>query len=116
MGRTNLGATCCLPLAFPLCGSFAVAWIVGGRQGLDNLFFSFAPRGRELRPPVDVPRFVSYCEPTLYPAGFFVFGWRIMIMEAHMFELTESAASNLTAYLTQNRITSPIRVALMQGG
>ena len=42
MGRTNLGATCCLPLAFPLCGSFAVAWIVGGRQGLDNLFFSFA--------------------------------------------------------------------------
>ncbi len=39
-----------------------------------------------------------------------------MNMEAHMFAVTESAASNLTAYLTQNRITSPIRVALMQGG
>ena len=38
-----------------------------------------------------------------------------MNMEAHMFAVTESAASNLTAYLTQNRITSPIRVALMQG-
>ena len=46
--------------------------------------------------------------------AFFVFGRRIMNMEAHMFAVTESAASNLTAYLTQNRITSPIQMALMQ--
>ena len=33
-----------------------------------------------------------------------------------MFEVTESAVTNLTEYLSQNKIESPVRVALMQGG
>ncbi len=33
-----------------------------------------------------------------------------------MFEVTDSAVNNLTSYLTQNNIESPVRVALMQGG
>jgi len=33
-----------------------------------------------------------------------------------MFEVTALAVNNLTAYLEQNKISSAIRVALMQGG
>ncbi len=33
-----------------------------------------------------------------------------------MFEVTETAVTNLTEYLSQNKIESPVRVALMQGG
>lgn len=33
-----------------------------------------------------------------------------------MFEVTEAAISNLSQYLEQNKIESPVRVALMQGG
>lgn len=37
-------------------------------------------------------------------------------MEEQMFEVTETAVTNLTEYLSQNKIESPVRVALMQGG
>ena len=33
-----------------------------------------------------------------------------------MFTITELAAGNLRAYLEQNKVDSPIRIALMQGG
>jgi Fe-S cluster assembly iron-binding protein IscA len=33
-----------------------------------------------------------------------------------MFEITDLAASNLRAYLDQNKVDSAIRIALMQGG
>jgi Fe-S cluster assembly iron-binding protein IscA len=33
-----------------------------------------------------------------------------------MFEVTDLAVSNLKAYLDQNKISSAIRIALMQGG
>jgi hypothetical protein len=33
-----------------------------------------------------------------------------------MFEITALAVSNLVAYLEQNKISSAIRIALMQGG
>ncbi len=33
-----------------------------------------------------------------------------------MFEATDSAVSNLTQYLAQNKIESAVRIALMQGG
>ena len=33
-----------------------------------------------------------------------------------MFEVTETAVTNLTEYLSQNKIESPVRVDLMQGG
>ncbi len=33
-----------------------------------------------------------------------------------MFEVTETAVTSLTEYLSQNKIESPVRVALMQGG
>jgi hypothetical protein len=33
-----------------------------------------------------------------------------------MFEITALAVHNLTAYLEQNKISSAIRIALMQGG
>ncbi len=33
-----------------------------------------------------------------------------------MFEVTEVAVNNLKAYLEQNKISSAIRIALMQGG
>ncbi|NQS71126.1 MAG: adhesin [Desulfobulbaceae bacterium] len=33
-----------------------------------------------------------------------------------MFEITETAANNLKAYFEQNKVDSPVRVALMQGG
>lgn len=33
-----------------------------------------------------------------------------------MFEVTESASTNIKEYLDANSIDSPIRVALMQGG
>lgn len=33
-----------------------------------------------------------------------------------MFEVTEAAISNLSQYLVENKIESPVRVALMQGG
>jgi Fe-S cluster assembly iron-binding protein IscA len=33
-----------------------------------------------------------------------------------MFEVTDSAINNLKAYLEQNKISSAVRIALMQGG
>ncbi len=33
-----------------------------------------------------------------------------------MLEVTESAVTNLKSYLEENKIDSPLRVALMQGG
>ena len=36
--------------------------------------------------------------------------------EAYMFEVTALAVNNLKAYLEQNKISSAIRIALMQGG
>lgn len=33
-----------------------------------------------------------------------------------MFEVTDSAVSNLKSYLEQNKIDSAVRIALMQGG
>ena len=33
-----------------------------------------------------------------------------------MFEVTDSAVSNLKSYLEQNNIDSAVRIALMQGG
>ncbi len=33
-----------------------------------------------------------------------------------MFEVTDLASQNLKAYMDQNNIDSPLRVALMQGG
>ncbi len=33
-----------------------------------------------------------------------------------MFEVTDTAISNLSQYMAQNKIESPVRVALMQGG
>jgi hypothetical protein len=36
--------------------------------------------------------------------------------EARMFEVTALAVDNLKAYLEQNKISSAIRIALMQGG
>ena len=33
-----------------------------------------------------------------------------------MFEVTETAATNLKAYFEQNKVDSPVRVGLMQGG
>jgi Fe-S cluster assembly iron-binding protein IscA len=33
-----------------------------------------------------------------------------------MFEVTDLASQNLKAYMKQNNINSPLRVALMQGG
>ena len=33
-----------------------------------------------------------------------------------MFEVTETAATNLKAYFEQNNLDSPVRVGLMQGG
>jgi Fe-S cluster assembly iron-binding protein IscA len=33
-----------------------------------------------------------------------------------MFEVTDLAVNNLKAYLDQNKISSAIRIALMQGG
>ncbi len=33
-----------------------------------------------------------------------------------MFEVTEIAANNLKAYFEQNKVDSPVRVGLMQGG
>ena len=38
------------------------------------------------------------------------------IEEATMFEATTLAVNNLKTYLEQNKISSAIRVALMQGG
>lgn len=43
--------------------------------------------------------------------------WGIFIFEeAYMFEVTALAVNNLKAYLEQNKISSAIRIALMQGG
>ena len=36
--------------------------------------------------------------------------------EALMFEVTDLAVNNLKAYLEQNKISSAVRIALMQGG
>ncbi len=33
-----------------------------------------------------------------------------------MLEVTETAVTSLTEYFSQNKIQSPVRVALMQGG
>lgn len=33
-----------------------------------------------------------------------------------MFEVTSTAVENLKAYLSQNNISSAVRIALMQGG
>jgi hypothetical protein len=33
-----------------------------------------------------------------------------------MFEVTEAAVQNLKEYVEENKIDSPIRIALMQGG
>jgi hypothetical protein len=33
-----------------------------------------------------------------------------------MFEVTATAVSNLKSYLEQNKISSAVRIALMQGG
>lgn len=43
-------------------------------------------------------------------------GWDQLEEEHRMFEATDSAVSNLTQYLAQNKIESAVRIALMQGG
>jgi hypothetical protein len=64
---------------------------------------------------VDVPSLAPYfCTHTLFLSlgrkeFFYIKGGR-------MFEVTALAVSNLKAYLEQNKISSAIRIALMQGG
>jgi hypothetical protein len=43
-------------------------------------------------------------------------GGLFTLKEARMFEVTALAVDNLKAYLEQNKISSAVRIALMQGG